>query len=596
MTSSILPRVLASAVVLTVAVAAQIEPSFQKKLLDTAPAQQVPIVIMLGEQLDVASLTARLDRANATRAQRHEIVVRAAQDLANASQAALLAKMRELGARGHVSQPQPFWVVNAVAAYATVDAIVTLSMFPGIEQIEDGGAGLELIEPVANQAAPIGVAAAAAEPGLLEIKADFLWNLGYTGAGRIVSNIDTGVDGAHVAFNSRWRGNRAGVAASAAWHSPTLRAPAPRDGNGHGTHTMGTMCGDEGANRIGVAFDADWIASDAIAGSNLTQIRIDAIAAFQWSADPDGNPATVDDVPDVSSNSWGYAPAFHGVPPCDQSFWQGIDIAEAAGVVVVFAAGNEGSRGAQSLRTPSDRATTAFNTFSVGALRPGSTTIASFSSLGPSGCPGNPIKPEVCAQGESVRSSYPGNQYRALSGTSMACPHVAGAVALLRQVDPNLSADQVKSLLFRSANDLGTVGEDNTYGNGRINLEAAYNLLRAEQGAVSVGVVTTTGRVQRGNDLVYALSITNNTAQPRTVVLVLEIAANGVAVPWLGPAFVSMPANFSVDPNWLSGRIALPANLDPVVTTFPFQFRFKALNPNNSQVISQAETEFWITL
>lgn len=195
-----------------------------------------------------------------------------------------------------------------------------------------------------------------------------------------------------------------------------------------------------------------------------------------------------------------------------------------------------------------------------------------------------------------MRSSFPGNQYRLLSGTSMACPHVAGAVALLRQVDPNLSADQVKSLLFRSANDLGGVGEDNTYGNGRINLEAAYNLLRAEQGVVSVGVVTTTGRVRRGNDLVYALSLTNNTALPQTVVLVLEIAANGISVPWLGPALVSMPANFSVDPNWLSGRIALPANLDPLYTTFPFEFRFKALNPNNGQVISQAASEFWITL
>ncbi len=594
MTASILARAVAT-VLLTVAATAQIEPSFQKKLLDTAPAQQVPIVIVLGEQLDVVSLTSRLDRGNATRAQRHELVVRAAQELADRSQAALLGKLRDLETRGHVSALQPFWVVNAVGAWATVDAIVTLSAFPGILHIEDGGTGLAMIEPVANREAPVGPLAAA-EPGLLDIKADFLWGLGFTGAGRIVSNIDTGVDGTHNAFRTRWRGNRSGVLASAAWHSPTLRAPTPRDGNGHGTHTMGTMCGDDGTNRVGVAFDADWIASDAIAGSNLAQIRIDAIAAFQWSADPDGNPTTVDDVPDVSSNSWGYAPAFHQVPMCDQAFWQGIDIAEAAGVVVVFAAGNEGSRGAMSLRTPSDRATTPFNTFSVGALLTGSNSIASFSSLGPSGCPGNPIKPEVCAQGDNVRSSYPGNQYRNLSGTSMACPHVAGAVALLRQVDPNLSADQVKSLLYRSAIDLGAAGEDNTYGNGRINLQAAYNLLRAEQGAVSVGVVTTTGRVQRGRNLVYALSLTNNTAAPQNLVLVLEIAANGLSAPLLGPAFVSLPPNFAVDPNWLSGSIAIPANLDPFNTTFPFRFRFKAIDPSNNQIVSQAEAEFWITL
>src|SRR5690606_28828503 len=214
---------------------------------------------------------------------------------------------------------------------------------------------------------------------------------------------------------------------------------------------------------------------------------------------------------------------FHQVPACDAGFWQAIDVAEAAGVVVIFAAGNEGSRGAQSLRTPADRATTPWNCFSVGALRPGSTAIASFSSRGPSGCVGNPIKPEVCAQGESVRSSIRGGGYGVMSGTSMAAPHVSGAVALLREVDPNLTADQVKQLLFDTADDLGTPGEDNTFGAGRINLESAYNALRARQSAVSVSVVTTTGRVARGTDLVWGIAATNNTQQAQTVVLVVEI-------------------------------------------------------------------------
>jgi subtilisin family serine protease len=580
------------------ATAQVVEPLLQKKIQLNQGQGRLPIVLVLNEQLDVASLDARLERAHATRAQRHQIVVESAQEVAQRTQAPLLAKLRELETRGHVTPAQPYWVMNAVGTHATVEAILTLAAFPGVRSVLDGHPPIELIAPVGPMQPTGPVGPAAVEPGLTDIRADFLWNLGYTGTGRIVCNLDTGVEGTHPAYNTRWRGNRAGVLAAHAWHSPTLRAPAPRDGNGHGTHTMGTMCGDDGTNRVGVAPTADWIASDSIAGSNLTQIRLDAIAGFQWCADPDANPATVVDVPDVSSNSWGFSPFFHGVAACDQSFWQAIDVAEAAGVCVVFAAGNEGSRGAGSLRTPCDRETPTASSFSVGALNVGSATIASFSSLGPSGCAGSPIKPEVCAQGNSVRSAIRGGGYGLNSGTSMACPHVAGAATLLRQVDPNLSSAQVKSLLFDSANDLGAVGEDNTYGKGRINLQNAYNLLRARQGVVSVGVVTPTGRVQRGRDLRWSISFTNNTNQPQNIILVneLEAVGQGITVPLVGPFQLTLPPNFTLEPNWDSLRIALPATLDAYYTTFPFRLRMRAIDPNTLTTISLAETDFVITL
>lgn len=588
-------RLCVAALVLSAGVVGQIDPVLQRKIELTRPHARVPIVIVLREQLDVAALDARLTRSNATRAQRHQIVIEAAQEVAQRTQGALLAYARSMEKGAHTSDIQSVWIMNAVVARATPEAIVQLAVFPGVANVEDGNPdSLELIHPVDVQPAAV-TPLMATEPGLLDIRADFLWNLGYTGTGRIVCNIDTGVEGTHPAYASRWRGRRAGVPATSAWHSPTLRAPTPADRNGHGTHTMGTMCGDDGTNRVGVAPTAEWIASDAIFGSALAQIRIDAIMAFQWCADPDGDPRTVDDVPDVSCNSWGYSPFSHGVAACDQAFWQPMDVSEAAGVVVVFAAGNEGSRGATSLRTPADRQTTAMNCFSVGALQPGSTQIASFSSRGPSGCVGNPIKPEVCAQGQSVRSSHRNGTYSILSGTSMACPHVAGAAALLREVDPNLSSDQVKRLLFDSAVDLGTAGEDNTFGNGRINLEAAYNLLRAQQGAVSVGVVTPTARVARGRDLVWALAFTNNTNQAQSVVLLLELDAFGLAVPLAGPALVTLPAGFTLEPNWPTQALNIPAGLDSFYTTFPFRLRMKAIDPSNQSVISSAETEFVIT-
>ena len=314
--------------------------------------------------------------------------------------------------------------------------------------------------------------------------------MGITGQGRLVSNIDTGVLGTHAALTDRWAGNDPRYAGHPewAWLDPyTTNYPTPLDDGGHGTHTMGTICGrTPSGDTIGVAIDAQWIAAAAIdRGGGIPRTVADAITSFEWIADPDSNPATVWDVPDVCSNSWGVTTG-HGYPPCDETFWQVIDAAEAAGVVVVFAAGNEGPT-ASSLRRPADRASTLYSTFSVGAVSGAteSMPIADFSSRGPSNCTpdgSSTFKPEVCAPGVNVRSSYNNGGYTTMSGTSMACPHTAGVVALVRQANPNLTSEQVKRIIYETAVECpsdGTPGEDNTYGNGVINAYAAVQLAMA---------------------------------------------------------------------------------------------------------------------
>jgi len=252
---------------------------------------------------------------------------------------------------------------------------------------------------------------------------------------------------------------------------------------------MGTLTGMNPAtdDTIGVAVDAQWIAA-AWDYSTIPKFISDVIMEFNWAADPDGNAGTSDDVPAVVSNSWGIGVLF-GQPPCDASFWTAIDNAEAAGAAVVFAAGNEGPT-AQSLRAPADRNTTPTTCYAVGALNPGSATIASFSSRGPTACAGTTeerIKPEVCARGVAVRSAYPGGSYTNLDGTSMACPHVAGGIALLRDAYPDATVDELKTALMETAIDLGAGGEDNTYGHGRIDVLAAYNSLIGTGGGVACG-------------------------------------------------------------------------------------------------------------
>ncbi|MFQ6003347.1 MAG: S8 family serine peptidase, partial [Candidatus Zixiibacteriota bacterium] len=240
---------------------------------------------------------------------------------------------------------------------------------------------------------------------------------------------------------------------------------------------MGIMVGISDDDTIGVAFGAQWISAAVIdQGAGISQTISDILAAFEWAIDPDGNPETIDDVPDVICNSWGIPPGYK--PACDETFWAAIDNVENAGIVVIFAGGNEGPDPV-SLRTPADRITSPLNCFSVGAIDAHSAgyPLASFSSRGPSGCDNQTKKPELCAPGVKVLSCYRDNQYRLMSGTSMATPFVAGAVAILRQYNPEATVDEIKGALLESASDLGPSGEDNSYGMGLLNIKRALELL-----------------------------------------------------------------------------------------------------------------------
>jgi hypothetical protein len=241
---------------------------------------------------------------------------------------------------------------------------------------------------------------------------------------------------------------------------------------------MGTICGNEGTNQVGMAPEAKWIAAATIDRVSIDQTKKDAILSFQWCADPDGNPSTNDDVPCVASNSWGLSPFYHNVPKGDTYFYLAIDGCEAAGCAVVFAAGNEGYLGGESLRTPSDRIGSPVNVLSVGSLNADQTSWSSFSSQGPSGVDHFTIKPEVMAQGDNVRSCKNGGGYTNLSGTSMACPHVAGAIGLLKSAFPEATPYELKAALLYTAKDLGPTGEDNQYGRGIIDCLGAYNFLK----------------------------------------------------------------------------------------------------------------------
>ncbi len=480
------------------ALAGELSPDLAAQLAATAPDRPVSVIVHLTEQAPIAQLTAELDQTRATRQQRHGAIVAALQDAA-LSQRPLLedlsAGQRDGGIVGFTS----YWISNMIVVQAVPAEIERLAARPDVAWVERNFS-VSLIQPVRERPASDDNDAEASRgigmaPGVRAVRAPQVWrDFGIDGYGALIGSLDTGVRGDHPALASRWRGTVA--PASQCWLDVLGTGTTfPVDNNSHGTHTVGTMCGLAPDDTIGVAPGAMWISANAIDQGASGGFDNDVIQCFQWFADPDGDPFTEDDVPDVVQNSWGVNEGFSGYTDCDSRWWSAIDNCEAAGVVTTWSAGNEGS-GAGTLRSPADRAATVYNCFSVGAVDATNYSfpypIAGFSSRGPTTCPGViaplNIKPEISAPGVEVYSSVP-TGYGYKDGTSMAGPHVAGVVALMRQANPDLSVNAVKRIIMNTGRELGAAGQDNTFGWGMIDAYAAVDSAMAGFGTLT-GVVT----------------------------------------------------------------------------------------------------------
>jgi subtilisin family serine protease len=279
----------------------------------------------------------------------------------------------------------------------------------------------------------------AVEWNIAIINADAIWNV-TKGYEVTIANIDTGVRYTHESLVRRYRGNRGpdGFDHDYNWHDPN-GTPYPFDNNGHGTHTMGSIVGDDLVSGIGVAPEALWIAAKGCASSSCS--NVDLISSFQYLFAPtrqDGTGADVSYAPAVVSNSWGGGQG-------STTFLPYIEPHVEAGTVVTFSQGNSGS-GCGTANSPGDL------DIVIGV---GSTNsldqLSSFSSRGPGvNRPDfNTQKPDISAPGERVLSAYytSDTAYATLSGTSMACPHITGVIALVLDVAPTLSVSEVRGLL-----------------------------------------------------------------------------------------------------------------------------------------------------
>lgn len=473
-------RLIVGAMLMIASTSTAFSAQFSERLNSTLASRNsddlISVLVFMSDRLDVAQVQQMRKLTAFSRQASHKLLLDELKQFATEKQSPFRAFLDDAVSRGEVVSFEAYWITNAFRITASRRFVETLKSRTDIESVIEDIPPTSLYNPNHNVSAAIASGTAGkAIGGLRAIGADEMWQMGYTGAGRLIASFDTGVDGGHPALSGSWRGNTHSSAES--WFDPVYQQETPHWNNqlsvgSHGTSTMGIMVGknDATGDTVGVAFGAQWISAMVvdIPGANYLQ-------AFQWAADPDGDPNTIEDVPDVLNNSWGF---LQDNIDCSDLFWAPIDNLEALGTVVIFACGNEGPDEG-TIRNPANRATSELNTFAVGATDSTGSQIWTSSSRGPSDCDGISIKPEVVAPGADIWTTVPGPTffYGRRSGTSFAAPHVSGAVALLRQYNPNATVDQIKSALLNSAVDIAPFGEDDTTGNGLINIPAAMALL-----------------------------------------------------------------------------------------------------------------------
>ncbi len=462
----------------------KISNQLKDQLQDTETYHSVHI--LLEDNFDVLDLDADLYKRKASLQERAFEVVTQLQSNAKITQVSLLDLLHNSDAV-KTESVRSYWIANVIFVEVRSSLIAELSRRSDVRWMDLNSPELMHEDYTIDcEGEELILEENGKERGLETIHAPELWELGYTGYGQNALIIDTGTDPNHPALRTSFRSNN--VPTEEAWFA--LSGETPYDCREHGTHVCGTVLGlDRLTNdTIGVAYNAQWMASPHISCENLTNLsgteRL--VATFQWSLDPDNNPTSFEDMPDAINNSW-YDPNIEA--DCISIYVPAFNACEAAGIAIVFSAGNEGPL-SQTITPPHNTNTGLVNTFTVGALSDFTDipTIAEFSSRGPSICGGDSsilIKPEVSAPGVSVRSCTPDGNYAQFSGTSMACPHTVGALLLLKEAFPELTGTELKFGLYYSCTDLGVVGEDNTFGMGVINVFAAYNYL-IEQGHTPV--------------------------------------------------------------------------------------------------------------
>jgi len=471
---------------------AQVNSGIHQSVLINDPDEKVSVIIHFHARADLSG--ADQLRGKSAKAQ---YVFDKLQETANSTQSRVLQILNLWNA-----DFRSFYILNMVEARLTGSQIQQIAALNEVLAIIPNGI-FKIEEPV-KMDEPLSIIGNREDVtwGLEKINVPQVWNLGIKGSGVVVAGQDTGYEWEHPSLVQSYRGAQgSNPDHNYNWHDAIhelnplneglanpcgLSVQAPCDDHNHGTHTMGTISGDfsPGA-KFGMAPDATWIACRNMEqgwGTFATYMECFEFFLAPWNLNgenPDPSKA-----PHVIANSW----ACPGIEGCNESNWhlmnEAIANLKSSGVVVVVSAGN-GGPGCGSVSNPAGMLE---SSFSVGATNIND-TIAGFSSRGAVAADLSfRIKPDVTAPGVGVLSAIRNGSFAVYSGTSMAGPHVAGAVALIISANPALAGEvaAIEDILQQTAVYLhtdqvcngitGAAIPNNTYGFGRIDVLAAVEL------------------------------------------------------------------------------------------------------------------------
>jgi subtilisin family serine protease len=443
----------------------------ESPLKNTFPVTTTSFLVYLNSNADLsaASSISNWD-------ERGEFVYRRLTEHATQSQERLQQELRQ---RGY--EFQSFWIVNAIAVEGDVQVAEWIGRQPEVAAVQANQTfprPLPLPEPETTNLVPGSVGW-----HLEAIGATGVWqNFGVEGAGITVAALDSGVLWNHTVLEGNYRGNSNGDINHNYHWMDTAGTPAsriPYDPIGHGTHVIGTIAGRRGTDIVqsGVAPRARWIAVRGC--GDYFCLEQDMLEAAQWLLAPtnlEGNQPRPDLRPHIINNSWGFTG--------DGSAWfEGVLAAwRAAGIFASFSAGNSGPN-CNTIDSPA----LSPNAFAIGATQQDS-TIARFSALGPTY--DGRVKPDLVAPGSGIYAPFGDGRFVSLSGTSMASPMVAGAVALIWSANPALLGDvaTTESILRESATPLfsdkcGSLNNsrpNNVFGMGLLDVDEAVRQARVD--------------------------------------------------------------------------------------------------------------------
>ncbi|MDY6849132.1 MAG: S8 family serine peptidase [Thermodesulfobacteriota bacterium] len=443
--------------------AAEVAPQLRAVLARSVPDDKIAVIATLSRSEDLVV------QARSFGKKHRDSLVRELKERSRRGRADLEGFLRDHG----IEDATELWLINGIALEADSEALAALSEHPAVDT---------LYFDETRQLSP--------EPRLSfpdhgwnipQVGAYELWTMGHSGAGAVVAVLDSGVDLAHPDLSPSWRGNYDGPG-GVSWFDPyqisdfptdliSLADPDDPDSKlGHGTAVTGIIsAGDEFGLPLGMAPESRWIAARIFGPDNVSSSsRI--IEALGWTLDPNGDGSTAD-AADIVNNSWGLSEQ----NTCIDTYQTAIRTLRGAGVAVVAAAGNDGPSSFTS-ESPGNYP----EVLAVGATDDAN-RVTEFSARGPSACDGG-IYPQLVAPGTMITTTNAtaasdAFDYVTVAGTSFSAAHLSGALALLRGAFPEVDMAVIENALLVSAVDLGVPGPDNSYGQGLIDVPAAYDHL-----------------------------------------------------------------------------------------------------------------------